>query len=84
MVCRQLEAEGIEAFCPAIHIESNNPQAANIQASYVGYLFVRLNPDKQSLNAVELLPGTRELVKSEEGPVIVSPHVVEEIRTHAK
>ena len=79
-VCRQLEAEGIDTFCPELHVEPTTPLAANVRSTFTGYMFVCLDPDEQSLSAVEWLPGVQGLVKTDEGPVTIPARLIRRIR----
>ena len=77
----QLAAQLPEVFLPLL--EARTPRwgrlAWTIMPLFPGYLFARLDPQKEYFN-VRYLPGVQGLVSAGNDPIAVPPGVVEEIR----
>jgi transcription antitermination factor NusG len=78
-----LEALGVPHFLPLrseVHRWSDRKQTVTIPL-FSGYLFVRLNPNKDSRLRVLNLPGIAGLVGSQAGPLPIPDYEIENIRT---
>lgn len=71
LVCHILRARGLRVFAPAAQATPLTEWAANLQACFACYLFVRLNPEERSVRALNWVPGAQTLVELAGEPVTV-------------
>lgn len=64
-----------------VEVRPKNPRAAAEKPWFPGYVFVRLDPGKQSLNAVNWTPGTQGLVELAGEPAVVSDGLIRALKT---
>ena len=79
-VCRQLRAAGFASFCPAIHFKAKTRRQREWRDCFPGYVFVRANPEKQSLSALNWLPGARGLIERDGEPVPLPDALLERVK----
>lgn len=80
-VCRLLQSDGVRTYLPLVQVRPKNRRAAAEKPWFPGYVFVRLDPGKQSLNAVNWTPGTQGLVELAGEPAVVSDGLIRTLKT---
>lgn len=61
-LARELESRNIEVFHPRLRANPVNPRARRFKSYFPGYLFVHVDLEKISSNALEHVPGAANLV----------------------
>lgn len=80
-VCRLLQSDGVKTCLPLVQVHPKNPRAAAEKPWSPGYVFVPLDPGKQSLNAVNWTPGTQGLVELAGEPAVVPDGLIRAIES---
>lgn len=83
-VCRQLQAQAVEFYYPAIRVKPVNPRSASIRPFFPGYLFVKVDLMTTGLDAFHWLPGVQGLVSFGGIPAAVTDSLVIELKRRLK
>ena len=79
-VCRLLQSDGVKTYLPLVQVRPKNRRSATEKPWFPGYVFIRLDPRKQSLNGVNWTPGTLGLVELAGEPAIVPDGLIRAIK----
>jgi len=67
----QLEAYGIEVFCPRIFVKTVNPRARKVRAYFPSYLFAHVDLEKVNSSTLRWMPGAVSLISFDGQPAPV-------------
>ena len=67
----QLEADGIEVFCPRIFVKTVNPRARKVRAYFPSYLFAHVDLEKVNSSTLRWMPGAVSLISFDGQPAPV-------------
>jgi transcriptional antiterminator RfaH len=67
----QLEAYGIEVFCPRIFVKTVNPRARKVRAYFPSYLFAHVDLEKDNSSTMRWMPGAVSLISFDGQPAPV-------------
>ena len=62
LLCKQMEAYGIEAYLPQVKIKPVNPRARRARPYFTGYLFVKLDLQSKGFSLLQWMPYSLGLV----------------------
>jgi transcription antitermination factor NusG len=79
-LAEQLDLRKIEAYCPRIRVQVVNPRARKIRPYFPGYVFARVDLEKQGISILKYLPGSVGLVAFGGEPAHVPDGLVYAIR----
>jgi transcription antitermination factor NusG len=77
---KQLQAHGIEAYYPVLHVAPVNPRARKQRPFFPGYLFVHVDFAEMERSVLQWMPGSAGLVLFGFEPPIVPVSVLNNIR----
>lgn len=84
VLLKQLESQGYDIFLPYLAPPLAKTRKIPVRAYFPGYLFIRLDLDKDSLSTFQWMPHTEGLVCFGTKPAFVPDHLVEAIRRHIR
>lgn len=79
-LCRQLQSNAFEAFCPEIRVQPINPRARTRKPYFPGYVFVHLDPEQVPWSSLGWMPGASGFVSFDGRPADVPENLIEGIR----
>ncbi len=82
ILLRQLESRGYEIFYPRYSTGSGKSGKSQTRAYFPGYLFIKLDFNKDTISTFQWMPNTDGLVCFGSKPAYVPDNLVEAIRRH--
>jgi transcriptional antiterminator RfaH len=79
---QQLHSRGYEVFYPKFLAGGNKPRRLTVRSYFPGYLFLRVDLNKNSLSAFQWMPNSEGLVCFGTKPAYVPDILVEAIKRH--
>lgn len=76
----QLESRGIEVFYPQLRVKPVNPRSRKIKPYFPGYLFIRIDFEKNQSLSFNHIPGAANLVFIGNEPAFVPDNIISAIR----
>lgn len=70
----------VEVFFPALRVKPKNPRAAKVRPYFPGYMFVRVDLEREGKNILSWTPGVKGLVSFGDEPSIVPENLVNALR----
>ena len=76
--------QGYQSYCPIVSVNKSRSPIPRLvtEPLFPGYLFVRLNPQKHSFNAVRSTRGIQDFVRFGDLPAKVPDHLIDELKVN--
>lgn len=81
-VTELLQARQVEVFYPSLKVKPVNPRSAKERPYFPGYLFVRVDIDRDGADAYRWLPGAYGLVEVGGETAVVQESLISEVKAH--
>lgn len=81
---REIIARQINCYFPRLNVKPVNPRSRKVKPYFPGYLFVKLEPDSQEVQALRWLPGSLGWVTFGDEIASVPENILNGIRQHVE
>lgn len=82
VLCAQLQSRGYEIFYPRYDNSTQKTGKSQIRSYFPGYMFIRLDLNKDSLSTFQWMPNTEGLVSFGYKPAFVPDNLIDAIQRH--
>ena len=83
-VWQQLRQRDLEVYYPRIRVHPVNPRAKKIKPYFPGYLFARIDLERENLSTLQWMPHSLGLVSFGGEPAIVPDNLIYELRARVQ